>query len=53
MAEPYRPGLGEHAQGRRAMDDLTKRLVSEGVKPSDAERRARETALREDRKRNK
>lgn len=40
---------GEHRNGRRAMDDLVKRMVNEGVKPADAERRARETALRMDR----
>ncbi len=43
---------GEHPNGRRAMDDLVGRMVREGVKPADAERRARETALRMDRKNN-
>lgn len=45
-------GDGEHPQGRSAMSDLTRRMVEMGVKPADAEKRARETARREDRKRN-
>lgn len=43
---------GEHPNGRKAMDDLTKRLRDMGVPPKQAEQKARETALREDRKRN-
>ena len=42
----------EHVNGRRAMDDLQRRMVAEGMRPADAEKRAREAALREDRKRN-
>lgn len=43
---------GEHPNGRKAMDDLTKRLREMGVPAKTAEQKARETALREDRKRN-
>jgi hypothetical protein len=43
---------GEHPGGRRAMEDLTRRLREMGVPAKDAEKRARETALREDRRRN-
>ena len=41
---------GEHPNGRRAMDDLTRRLRGDGMPSRDAERIARETALRNDRK---
>ncbi|MBU6364822.1 MAG: hypothetical protein KJT01_01295 [Gemmatimonadetes bacterium] len=40
---------GEHPNGRKAMDDLTRRLVESGVKPSAAEQKAREAARRVDR----
>ena len=43
---------GEHPNGRRAMHDLQKRLRNEGYSQEKARRVARETALREDRKRN-
>ncbi len=43
---------GEHPNGRAAMDDLTRRLREMGVPTDEARRRARETALREDRRRN-
>jgi hypothetical protein len=45
-------GTGEHQNGRHAMDDLTRRMVSEGVDPKKAAERARQTALRMDRKNN-
>ena len=45
-------GTGEHQNGRHAMDDLTKRMVREGVDPKVATERARQTALRMDRKNN-
>lgn len=45
-------GGGEHQRGRAAMDDLKGRLVREGISPERAEQIARETALREDRRRN-
>ena len=41
---------GEHPNGRRAVDDLTRRMVEAGVKPADAEKRAREVARDTDRK---
>lgn len=41
-------GEGEHPNARRAMDDLTRRLVGEGMKPKEAADRAREVALRHD-----
>lgn len=37
---------GEHPNGRKAMDDLTRRLVEAGVRPADAEKKARDTARR-------
>jgi len=40
---------GEHPNGRKAMDDLTRRLVESGVKPQTAEQKAREAARRVDR----
>lgn len=46
-------GDGEHPNGRKAMDDLVKRQVESGVSREAAVKRARETALRDDRKRNK
>ena len=52
MAEPATTH-GEHPNGRRAMDDLIRRKVEGGVKPADAERQARESALRNDRKGNR
>lgn len=45
-------GGGEHPQGRAAMDDLTRRMIDSGIKPEKAREKAREVALREDRKRN-
>jgi hypothetical protein len=42
---------GEHPNARKAMDDLTRRLVEAGVKPADAEQKARDTARRVDRDR--
>lgn len=48
----YAPGSGEHPNGRRAMDDVQRRLQSDGVPAKRAEQIARQTALREDRKRN-
>ena len=42
---------GEHQNGRKAMDDLTRRLVEAGVKPDAAEQKARDTARRVDRDR--
>jgi hypothetical protein len=44
---------GEHPNGRKAIDDLTRRLVESGVKPSDAEKRAKEAARRNDRENNR
>jgi hypothetical protein len=43
---------GEHPRARQAMDDLQRRMVSEGMSPAAAEKRARETARRMDRKNN-
>lgn len=43
---------GEHRNGRAAMDDLTRRLKAEGYSAEKAREIARETAIREDRKRN-
>ena len=48
----YSPGAGEHPNGRRAMEDLTRRLRGEGLPSDKVEKIARDTALREDRKRN-
>lgn len=45
-------GTGEHPNGRKAMDDLTRRQVESGVDPKVARERARQAALRNDRKRN-
>lgn len=42
-------GSGEHPNGRRAMEDLKRRLVADGYKPADAEKKAREVARRVDR----
>ena len=41
---------GEHPNGRKAIDDLTRRMVEAGAKPADAEKRAREVARDTDRK---
>jgi len=43
---------GEHPKGREAMSDIQRRLREMGVPAKEAEQRARETALRDDRKRN-
>jgi hypothetical protein len=40
--------MSEHPNGRKAMEDLTRRLVEAGVKPADAEKKAREVARRAD-----
>ena len=43
---------GEHPNGRRAMDDITRRLRNEGMPSKQAEEKARETARRMDRQNN-
>lgn len=43
-------GGGEHQRGRAAMEDLKGRLVREGISPERADKIARETALRHDRR---
>lgn len=43
---------GEHPNGRKAMDDLQRRLVESGVNPKRAEDLARESARRVDKQRN-
>lgn len=48
----YTPGHGEHPKAREAMDDLVKRARESGASPKRAEELARDTARREDRKRN-
>ena len=45
-------GEGEHPNGRKAMDDLVRRQVESGADPKQAAERARQAALRNDRKRN-
>jgi hypothetical protein len=40
---------GEHPNGRRAMDDLKRRMVNEGIPPAVAEEKAREVARKNDR----
>lgn len=55
MSEEQKGGSvsgGEHPRGREAMDNLRGRLVREGYTPERAAQIARETALREDRRRN-
>lgn len=41
---------GEHPNGRKAMDDLTRRLVESGVPARKAEEKAREVARNHDQK---
>jgi hypothetical protein len=43
-------GSGEHREGRRAMEELQRDLRNQGVDPRKAERIARDTARRMDRK---
>ena len=43
---------GEHQNGRRAMDDLVRRMRGEGMPAREAEEKARDTARRMDRKNN-
>lgn len=49
----YTPGAGEHPNARKSMDDLIRRQREMGVPVKQAEDRARETARREDAKRNR
>jgi hypothetical protein len=44
---------GEHPNARKAIDDLVRRQVAEGTPVKQAEQRARETALRHDRQKEK
>ncbi len=44
---------GEHPNGREAMARLTKSLIKSGVKPAAAQKKAREAAIRHDRKNNR
>ena len=48
MSENATTGSGEHPNGRRAMEDLKRRLRAEGVSSAEAERKAREVARRVD-----
>ena len=43
-------GYGEQPNSRKAMDAVTKAMVEGGIKPADAERRARDLARDWDRK---
>lgn len=43
-------GTGEKPGGRKAVDDLIRRQRESGVPPREAERRAREAAIRTERK---
>lgn len=43
-------GYGEQPNSRKAMDAVTKAMVEGGVKPADAERKARQLAVDWDRK---
>lgn len=43
---------GEHPNGRKAMEDVQRRLREMGVPTKVAEQKAREVARREDQKRN-
>jgi hypothetical protein len=43
---------GEHPNGRKAMEDVQRRLREMGVPDKQAEEKAREVARREDKKRN-
>jgi hypothetical protein len=49
MARPE--DRGEHPNGRQAVDALTQRFIDSGAKPDVAKKRAIETALRHDRRR--
>jgi hypothetical protein len=40
--------MGESTAGRRAVDEMTRRLVNEGVRPDRATDMARESAIRID-----
>ena len=44
---------GEHQEGRRAMDQLVGSMVKSGVPVERAKQKAREAAIRHDRKANK
>lgn len=44
---------GEHQDGRKAMREVEKRLRNEGYSTDYAQKKAREAALRHDRKRNR
>lgn len=43
-------GTGEKPGGRQAVEDLIRRQRESGVTPREAERRARESAIRSERK---
>lgn len=43
-------GYGEQPGSRKAMDEITKTMVENGVKPADAERKARDMARDWDRR---
>ena len=43
-------GYGEQPGSRRAMGEVTKAMIEGGVKPADAERKARQLAVDWDRK---
>lgn len=50
MSENATNGCGEHPQGRIAMERLQKDLRDQGASPERAEKTARDTARRMDRK---
>jgi hypothetical protein len=41
---------GEHPNGRKAIDTMTKDLIKGGFTPAKAQKKAKEAALRHDRK---
>ncbi len=46
-------GEGEHPNGRKAIDTMTKRLVDGGTPADKAKKIATEAAIREDKRRNR
>lgn len=53
MNSPDYGGTGEHQNGRTAMDSLIKSQVASGVPHAKAQAKAKEVALRHDRKKNR